>query len=153
MDLFQGFYQNHMSLLDAEWLGISTPFGGLRFLRRSGQGLIGQSEEMDELLSKIIRPEIQIGIAARIADNLYIGGETPEKTADNYMKVLEKLEQANIKISASKTKIFLQSVDVLGWKWQQGGFLAPSPHRKNALKNSKIENIKTVKDMRSWMGL
>ena len=153
MDLFQGFYQNHMSLLDAEWLGISTPFGGLRFLRRSGQGLIGQSEEMDELLSKIIGPEIQMGIAARIADDLYIGGETPEKTAENYMKVLEKLEQANIKISASKTKIFLQSVDVLGWKWQQGGFLAPSPHRKNALKNSKIENIKTVKDMRSWMGL
>ena len=60
-----------MSLLDAEWLGISTPFGGLRFLRRSGQGLIGQSEEMDELLSKIIGPEIQIGIAARIADDLY----------------------------------------------------------------------------------
>ena len=42
MDLFQGF-QNHISLVDAEWLGISIPVGGLRFLRRSGQGLIGQS--------------------------------------------------------------------------------------------------------------
>jgi len=53
---------------------------------------------MDELLSKIIGPVIQMGIAARMADDLYIGGETPDKTAENHMKVLEKLEQANIKI-------------------------------------------------------
>ena len=48
-DLFNGFYQNHMSRKDAPWLGISTPFGGLRYMKRSGQGLISQSEEMDEI--------------------------------------------------------------------------------------------------------
>ena len=152
-DLYQGFYQNHMSLDDAAWLGISTPFGGLRFLRRSGQGLIGQSEELDELLTKVIGPEVQAGIAARIADDLYIGGATPEETANNYAQVLNKLYNANLKISASKTKIFLQSVDILGWVWKQGGYLEPSPHRRNSLKNTTAEEIKTVKDMRSWIGL
>ena len=126
-DLYQGFYQNHMSLDDAAWLGISTPFGGLRFLRRSGQGLIGQSEELDELLTKVIGPEIQAGIAARIADDLYIGGATPEETARNYAQVLYKLDNANLKISASKTKIFLQSVDILGWVWKQGGISRTFP--------------------------
>ena len=153
MDLFQGFYQNHMTLEDAPWLGISTPFGGLRFLRRSGQGLIGQSEEMDELLTKVIGPEIQSGAALRIADDLYIGGETPGQTAKNYNTILSKLSKANLKISPSKTNIFLPSVDILGWVWKQGGFLEPSPHRKIALKNTKPEDIKVVKDMRSWLGL
>ena len=153
MDLYSGFFQNHMSIEDAPWLGISTPFGGLRFLRRSGQGLLGQSEELDELLSKILSEELQKGMAARIADDLYIGGKTQEEAAKNYEQVISKLHKGNIKISPSKTKIFLQSVDILGWTWQQGGYISPSPHRRNALKNSKIEDIKTVKDMRSWLGL
>ena len=137
--MYQGFFQNHMAMEDGVWLGISTPFGGLRFLRRSDQGLIGQSEELDELLSKIIGSEIKEGAAARIADDLYIGGQTPQEAASNYRKVIEKLYNANIKLSPSKTKIFLPSIDVLGWIWKQGGFLEPSPHRTNALKNSNTE--------------
>ena len=153
LDLYQGFYQNHMSQQDAPWLAIATPFGGLRHMKRSGQGLIGQSEELDELLSKIIKDETTEGKAARIADDLYIGGETLQETVDNYKSVLTKLNKANLKISPNKTKIFLKSLDVLGWVWKQGGFLSPSPHRVNTLKNTKKEDIKTVKDMRSYIGL
>ena len=122
-------------------------------MKRSGQGLIGQSEELDELLSKIIKDETTEGKAARIADDLYIGGETLQETVDNYKSVLTKLNKANLKISPNKTKIFLKSLDVLGWVWKQGGFLSPSPHRVNTLKNTKKEDIKTVKDMRSYIGL
>merc|ERR1719468_804616 len=81
------------------------------------------------------------------------GGRSPRDTANNYKQILQKLQTANIKISAAKTKVFLKSIDVLGWKWNQGGFLSPSPHRVNALKNTKPDDIKTIKDMRSWMGL
>ena len=153
MDLHSGFFQNHMSEEDAQWLGITTPFGGLRFLKRSGQGLIGQSEELDEMLSKILGPEMMAGKVSRIADDIYIGGRDPKETADNYLEVLKKFQAANIKISPGKTKVFLKSVDILGWKWKQGGFLSPSPHRVNALKNTKYEDIKTVKDLRSYLGL
>ena len=153
MDLFQGFFQNHMAKQDGQWLGISTPFGGLRFMQRSGQGLIGQSEELDEMLSKVLSSEMQSGSAARIADDLYIGGSTPLETAKNYDKVLSKLKIANLKVSADKTKIFLESVDILGWIWKKGGFLSPSPHRVNALKNTSYEDITCIKDLRSWLGL
>ena len=152
-DLHSGFFQNHVCSDDYQWLGVSTPFGGLRFLKRSGQGLIGQSEELDEMLSKILGPEMKAGKCARIADDIIVGGRTPMETAENYKEILKKFQAANIKISPSKTKVFLRSVDVLGWKWQQGGFLAPSPHRVNALRNTKHEDIKTVKDLRSWLGL
>ena len=47
LDLHNAFFQNHMAEEDQQWLGIMTPFSGLRVLARSGQGLLGQSEELD----------------------------------------------------------------------------------------------------------
>ena len=75
-------------------------------MEHSGQGLVGQSEELDE---------------------------TPFENAKNYEIVLSKLITANLKVSANKTKLFLKSVDILGWIWKKGGFLSPSPHTVNAL--------------------
>jgi hypothetical protein len=75
-DLYQGFFQNHMPTSDGKWLGIATPFGGVRFLRRSGQGLLGQSEELEELLSKILKDELQQVSCCKIADVIYVGAGT-----------------------------------------------------------------------------
>ena len=152
-DLYQGFYQNIMSKKYAPWLGVNTPFGGLRYFKRSGQGLIAQSEELDELLAKVLKNEMQQGIVARIADDLYIGGKTQKETAENYQQIISKLSQANLKLSAAKTNIFPKSVTILGWIWSEGGYLSASPHRTNALKNIKVKDIKTIKDMRSFTGL
>ena len=58
-DLFNAFYQNHIETRDQQWLGIMTPLSGLRVLARSGQGLLGQSEELDKLMSKILSKEIK----------------------------------------------------------------------------------------------
>ena len=55
VDLYNAFFQNHIHPEDQPYLGIMTPFGGLRVLARSGQGLIGQSEELDELMVKILK--------------------------------------------------------------------------------------------------
>jgi hypothetical protein len=152
-DLHQGFFQNHMDPKDCAWLGIATPFGGIRFLRRSGQGLLGQSEELEELLTKVLKPELQSGHCCKIADDIIIGAESYEKAASVYATVLSKLHAANLKLASSKTHIFPQTADILGWKWQEGGRLLPSPHRQLALKNTKQESIITIKDLRSWIGL
>jgi len=152
-DLYQGFFQNHMDNQDCKWLGIATPFGGIRFLRRSGQGLLGQSEEMEELLTKILKTELESGSCCKIADDIIIGGQTFEQAATTYQQVLAKLAAANIKLAASKTHIFPKSADILGWKWHEGSRLQPSPHRQLALKNTKQDDITTIKDLRSWIGL
>ena len=57
-DLYNAFYQNHIDPKDQQWLGIMTPFGGLRVMARSGQGLLGQSEELDKLMAKIFHEEM-----------------------------------------------------------------------------------------------
>ena len=60
---------------------------------------------------------------------------------------------ANMKVEPNKTIIFLKSVNIAGWIWQQGGFLSLSPHRKSSLINTKEEYITKVKHMRSFIGL
>ena len=67
-DLVNAFYQNHIEPESQQWLGIMTPFSGLRVLARSGQRLLGQSEELDELLAKILKPELATGKATKIQD-------------------------------------------------------------------------------------
>ena len=152
-DLFNGYFQNHMKKEAIPWLGIQTPFGGLRVLARSGQGLAGMAEEFGELTAKILKEELQEGICAIIVDDLYIGGETQVETATNYTRILAKMKNANLKIAPEKAFIFPKSVDVLGWVWTRGGFLKPSSHRTSSLLNTTTEDIKKVRDMRSWVGL
>ena len=122
-------------------------------IARSGQGLLGQAEEFDEVLAKVLKEELKEGICTKIVDDIYVGGATQVEAALNYVRILSKLHNANLKITPTKTHIFPSSVDVLGWVWKQGGFLAPSPHRQCALSNVKQEDVKKVKDMRSWLGL
>ena len=61
IDLYNAFFQNHLSKDDQQWLGIMTPFSRLRVLTRSGQGLLGQSEELDEIMAKILGDDIKEG--------------------------------------------------------------------------------------------
>ena len=48
------------------------------------QGLLAQSEELDELLSKVLSHEMLNGSVARIADDLYVGGASPLDVVDKY---------------------------------------------------------------------
>merc|ERR1711940_461755 len=106
MDLYSGYFQNHMSEDAIPWLGVQTPFGGLRVLSRSGQGLMGMAEEFDELTAKVLKQEMQDGICAKIVDDVVVGGETMEEAAKNYIRVLKQLHAANLKVSPEKTVIF-----------------------------------------------
>ena len=152
-DMYNGFFQNHMSKDSLPWLGVMTPFGGLRVITRSAQGLLGMSEEFTLLVRKIIQEELQAGKCVQLVDDIYVGGATQQEAASNYLAILRKFSLANLKIAASKTHIFPKQVDVLGWLWHEGGHIEPSPHRRNSLVNTRQEDIKKVKDMRSWLGL
>ena len=90
---------------DIPWLEVQTPFGGLRVMSRSGQGLAGMAEEFDELTSKILKEEMKEGICGKIVDDCYIGGNTQLETAQNYDRILNKLAKANLKISAEKITV------------------------------------------------
>ena len=152
-DLHQGFFQNHLHPSAYQWCAIQTPFGGMRHFKRSIQGLIGQTEEQDEMLAKVLHKHLQAGICIKIADDIFCGGTTVEEAIDNWETLMETLSRNNLKLSPTKTVIFPKSVDILSWVWKTGGYLSPSPHRKQALQKVKHEDILKIKDVRSWVGL
>ena len=75
---------------------------------------MGQSEELDELLSKILKDELKEGIVMKIHDYLVIGGNSQEEVVPNYIRVLHKFHLANIKVEPEKTVIFPESCDIAG---------------------------------------
>ena len=153
IDLYNAFFQNHIKEDDLQWLGIMTPFSGLRVLTRSGQGLLGQSEELDELMAKILGEDIKEGRATKIQDDIIIGGQDQLEAAKNYIQILEKFHLSNLRAEPEKTIIFPETADISGWIWKKGGYISVSPHRRNSLINTEEDDIQTVKDMRSFIGL
>ena len=52
-NLYNGYFQIKMCDDAIPWIGVQTPFGGLRVIARSGQGLLRQVEEFYEVLAKV----------------------------------------------------------------------------------------------------
>ena len=104
-------------------------------------------------MAKILGEDIKEGRATKIQDDIIIGGDSQLEAAQNYIKILEKFYLANLRAEPEKTITFPKSADISGWIWEKGGFITVSPHRRNSLINTKEEDIRTVKDMRSFIGL
>ena len=92
--------------------------------------MIGQSEELDELLSKILKDELREGIVTKIHDDLVIGGNTQQEAVPNYIRILNKLHLGNLGVEPEKVVIFPESADIAEWIGRKGGLLSVSPHRK-----------------------
>ena len=94
----KGSFRNTCTQLPSAhpWCAILTPFGGLRFFKRGIQGLINQSEELDEMLANIFGNMITQGKLVKLADDLFTGGVTKEQTILNFKELLSLCKANNI---------------------------------------------------------
>lgn len=86
---------------------------------------------------------------AKIADDLYCGGNTPEQFIHNWERVLDALQKSSLNLSASKTIIAPSQATILGWTWQLGTIRA-NKHRISTL--SGRDPPQTVTALRSFIG-
>ena len=112
-------------------------------------GMPGSETALEELLSRVFGDLIQEGVVAKIADDLYCGGDTPSELLYNWERVLINLQKSDLALSARKTVIAPKSTTVLGWIWSEGNLTA-SPHRIATL--STCDRPTTVKALRSFLG-
>ena len=149
-DLYEGYFQNHICKEDWGYLAVETPFKGLRVLTRSGQGLLNQEIEMNQLITKVLGKEIAKKNVILQADDGQVGGETQDDAVDNWINVLKLCSLNNIKINAKKVKILPESSLIHGWVFKDG-HVEPSPHRALAILDIKPPT--TVGEMRTYMGV
>ena len=78
-DLSKAYFKIPLSHSSRKFCGVSTPYRGVRVYCRAAMGMPGSESALEELMCKVIRNFIQQGQAAKLADNLYVGGNTPEE--------------------------------------------------------------------------
>ena len=148
-DLTDSFWQRHVSEEKLPYMAFHSPFRGAYFFLRSTQGLINQSEGLEELLAVALQDCIMSGWCRILADNIYVLGHTYDETVKRWRIVLELISACNLKLSPKKTAAFPKRLDLLGWT-KQGKSLIPDPHRQNRLAHTDLP--KTTKDLRSYLG-
>ena len=75
-------------------------------------------------------PLLQDGILAKIADDLYCGGNTPQELFCNWKRVLQALHNCNLRLSAHKTIICPKTTSIFGCIFSAGS-LCQSPPLKH----------------------
>ena len=109
----------------------------------------GSETALEKLMFRVLGNCIQDGIVAKLADDLYCGGNTIDELLNNWKRLLDALQKFNLKLSPSKTVICLRSTIIFGWIWTQG-VLSASPHRVAVL--AKCPPPDTVRGLRSFIG-
>jgi hypothetical protein len=148
-DLTSAFYQIPLSKESFKYCGVVTPFRGVRVYTRSAMGMPGSETALEELMCRILGDLLLEGVVAKLADDLYCGGDTQEDLLHNWEKVLQALFKSGMVLSAPKTVVAPKTTTILGWRWSQGQIQA-SPHRIATL--STCEPPTSVKGMRSFIG-
>ena len=98
-----------------KYCSVATPFKGVRVYVRSGMGMPGSETALEEVMYRVLGPLLQDGSVAKIADDLYCGGNTPRELLHNWKRVLQALNKCNLRLSAHKTIISPKTTTILGW--------------------------------------
>lgn len=148
-DLTKSYHQLELKRSSMRYCGVVTPFKGTRVYTAGVMGLPGTESTLEEMTCYVLGDLVERGIVAKIADDLFIGGNTETELLDNFRLVLNRLQENNLKLSAKKTAIAPMSTEILGWTWS-GGKLQAGAHRIAAL--AACDRPETVSGMRSYLG-
>ena len=148
-DFAEAYFQLCLKRNSMRYCGVATPYKGTRVYMRGCMGLPGTETALEELTCLVLGDLVMLGFVSKLADDLYIGGDTETELLQNFRLVLHRLQENNLTLSARKTVIAPRSTDILGWTWS-GGKLQASSHRISAL--AACGRPDTVTGMRSFLG-
>lgn len=83
-DSKSAFYQIPLFSESQKYCGVATPFRGVRIYQRYAMGMPGSETP---LMCCILGDLLLGGIVAKIADDMYVGGDTPSELLHNWKRV------------------------------------------------------------------
>ena len=148
-DLIEAYYQLKLKKSSQKYCGVHTPYKGMLVYNVGCMGLPGVEVALEELTCLILGDLVKEGKVNKLADDLFIGGDTTEELMETLNIVLQRLQENNIKLNPTKTVIAPKSMEILGWIWSSGQLRA-SPHKMSAL--AACPPPPTVGGLRSFNG-
>ena len=149
LDLSHCFWQGEISPADSQYLATPHPFGGLRIYVREPQGIRNASEHNSERLARIFGDLEQASVMCRMADGLYVGGDSVDDLISNLQSVFHRARLCGITFKPSKIIICPQKTILFGWE-KNGSLWSPTSHVITPL--SQAPRPKTVKQLRGFIG-
>ena len=149
LDLSHCSWQGPLSQNDSAYLATPHPFGGLRVYVREPQGIRNASEHSSERLSIIYGDMERDKKMTRMADGLYVGGETLPLLKANLSEVFNRARNSGLTFKPKKIVVCPVSTILFGWK-KTGQNWSPTDHVISPLSASPPP--KTVKQLRGWIG-
>ena len=148
-DMSNAFYQIPLSRESMKYCGVVTPFRGVRVYARSAMGMPGSETALEELLCRVLGDLLEEGVVAKLADDIYCGGNTIAELQQNVRRLLQSFANSGLRLSAAKTTLCPTTTTILGWVWNLGTIHA-SQHRIATL--ASCDAPLTVKAMRAFVG-
>ena len=142
-DLGQSFYQIPLELSSMHFCGVVMSFKGICVYTRSAVGMPGLAWRSSWAASLV---SSSCSWVAKIADDLYAGGDDPEEALSHWTSVLKALQKNNLGLNTSKTVIFPLQTIILGWIWSSGKL------RISLIDLYQVQPPSTVQGLRSFIG-
>ena len=149
-DLNNSYFQLPVEKKLWSYLGIMTPFKGIRVMTRTGQGLLGSDVELEQLLARVLGDEISDGICMTVHDDIVIGGNLFDEAISHYESVLHILWENNLKLSPNKVRLFPSDTEVYGYRIMNG-CITPSEHTVSTLGLTKLNRRSDNRETSQFM--
>ena len=149
LDLSNYFYQGGMGIEDIQYLATPHPFKGLRVYTCEPQGLKNASEHAYERLARIYGDLCENEQMTRMADGIFVLGDTLEQLYENFKEVLHRARLCGLTFKPSKIIVAPVNTTLFGWRKIGDGW-RPTDHTISPLAAASFPT--TVKQMRSWLG-
>jgi len=148
LDLKSGFHQILLAEKDREKTAFSVANGKYEFCRLSF-GLKNAPSIFQRAIDDVLRENIGKSCYVYV-DDVIIFSETMEEHVKHIAWVLDKLYDANMRVSREKSQFFKEKVEYLGFVVSRGG-ISTSPSKIEAI--SKFLQPTTLFHIRSFLGL
>ena len=151
-DLTNSYFQVKIHKKFWKYMGVMTPYRGIRVMTRLGQGLLNSDVHLEQVVTRVLGDEMLAGMCIMARDDLIVGGNSVQECLDNWAIILAKLDKHNLKVNPRKVRILLRDTEIYGHRVEDGK-VRPSDHIVTSLAATTTDSLVTVKQVNSWKGL
>lgn len=150
LDLRSGYYQIAMAGEDKEKTAFICPLGFYQF-ERMPQGIMGAPATFQRLMEKAVGDMNLLQVLVYL-DDLIVFGRTLEEHEKRLLKVLDRLEEAGLKISLDKCQFCQSKVKYIGHIVSSSG-ISTDPAKVEAVTSwPQPTNLKTLRSFLGFCG-
>ncbi|RXN24314.1 Retrovirus-related Pol polyprotein from transposon 297 [Labeo rohita] len=148
LDLRSGYYQIAMGEEDKEKTAFICPLGFFQF-ERMPQGITGAPATFQRLMEKAVGDMHLLQVIVYL-DDIIVFGRTLEEHEERLLKVLDRLQECDLKVSIDKCQFCQSQVRYVGHIVSAAG-VSPDPAKIEAVTCWKMPT--DLKTLRSFLGL